>query len=128
MGHAPRGTNPEEVGYPAAPAATMEERYRIMFCNDMDAGAADAFLAKLGKDGWPASAYAWRDFRYDHLRRVPSSYVVLLRDEALPAAWQERFADRLHARRIERLDAGHQAMNTRPEALAEILLAPLPVG
>ncbi|MFD2134238.1 hypothetical protein ACFSLT_01475 [Novosphingobium resinovorum] len=39
------------------------------------------------------------------------------------ASWQERFADRLHARRLHRIDAGHQVMNTRPEALAEVLLA-----
>lgn len=123
MGHGVRGTNVEEVGYPLGPYSPMEERYRVMFCNDMDAGQADAFLAKLGQDSWPASSYTHRDWRYDHLRAIPSSYVVALRDEALPVLWQERFADRLHARRLHRIDAGHQVMNTRPEALAEVLLA-----
>ncbi|GGB96957.1 esterase [Novosphingobium endophyticum] len=122
MGHGPRGSNVEEVGYPFTEDGSMEERYRVMFCNDMDDAEADAFLAKLGKDGWPASAYSYSDWRYDHLRSIPSSYVVALRDQALPAEWQERFADRLHARRITRIDAGHQVMNTRPEALSEILL------
>lgn len=123
MGRNPRGTTPEEVGFPLGPDASMEQRYAVMFCNDMDDAATGAFLGKLGKDGWPASAYAYSDWRYDHLREIPSTYVVALRDMALPAEWQERFADRLHARRIVRIDAGHQAMNTRPEALAEILLA-----
>ncbi|MNC99561.1 hypothetical protein D3C83_178940 [compost metagenome] len=35
--------------------------------------------------------------------------------------WQETFADRFHAQRIIRVDAGHQVQNTRPHALAEIL-------
>ncbi|HMO67599.1 MAG TPA: hypothetical protein PKD92_03940 [Novosphingobium sp.] len=42
---------------------------------------------------------------------------------SLPVAWQEAFAARLHADRILRLDAGHQAMTTRPRELAAILLA-----
>jgi pimeloyl-ACP methyl ester carboxylesterase len=122
MGHGPRGSNVDEVGYPFTSDGSMEERYRVMFCNDMDEAEADTFLAKLGKDGWPASAYSYSDWRYDHLREVQSSYVAALRDQTLPVEWQERFADRLHARRISRIDAGHQVMNTRPEALAEILL------
>ncbi|WP_404482287.1 alpha/beta fold hydrolase [Novosphingobium sp. BL-52-GroH] len=123
MGNGPHGSDPEAVGLPAGPGTTIPDRYAQMFCNDMAEGEAAAFLGKLGRDNWPASAYARRDWRYDHLRAVPSSYVVALRDQALPAQWQERFADRLHARRITRIDAGHQVMNTRPEALAEILLA-----
>ena len=42
---------------------------------------------------------------------------------SLPVAWQEIFAERLHADRVVRIDAGHQAMNTRPHELAAILLA-----
>ena len=120
MGQGPRGSSVEEVGYPAG---TEAERYATMFCNDMDEDDAAAFLARLGRDRWPTSAYRHADWRYEHLRAIPSSYVVALRDMALPASWQERFADRLHARRLHRIDAGHQVMNTRPEALAEILLA-----
>ncbi|GLK43483.1 MULTISPECIES: alpha/beta fold hydrolase [Novosphingobium] len=120
MGRGPRGSSVEEVGYPSGSEA---ERYATMFCNDMEEGEAAAFLGKLGHDGWPASAYAYSEWRYDHLRAIPACYVVALRDMALPASWQERFADRLHARRLHRIDAGHQVMNTRPEALAEVLLA-----
>ena len=61
-------------------------------------------------------------WRYDHLAAIPASYVVCERDNILPTAWQERFAERFHADRIARIDAGHQAMNTRPQGLAEILL------
>lgn len=123
MGHGPHGSDPDEVGYPFGSDASMEARYAVMFCNDMDEAQSADFLGKLGNDGWPASAYTYSDWRYEHLRAIPSAYIVCLKDMALPVEWQERFADRLHARRISRIDAGHQAMNTRPEALAEVLLA-----
>lgn len=100
----------------------IRERYRIMFCNDMEQAAADAFLDKLGHDGWPASSYVATDWSYDHLAAVPVSYVLCLRDAILPLEWQERFADRVHASSTPRIDAGHQVMNTRPHALAEVLL------
>jgi pimeloyl-ACP methyl ester carboxylesterase len=100
----------------------MSERYRIMFCNDMTAPQTDAFLAKLGHDTWPASSYSAIDWTYDHLASVPVSYVLCLQDAILPIEWQERFAERVHARSTPRIDCGHQVMNTRPQALAEILL------
>ncbi|MDE2597322.1 MAG: alpha/beta hydrolase [Sphingomonadales bacterium] len=104
---------------------TMSERdrYRAMFCNDMSRAQAEAFLDKLGHDGWPRACYAESGWRYDHLADLPVSYVLCLQDAILPLAWQERFAARMHARSTPRIDAGHQAMNTRPHALAEILLA-----
>lgn len=101
----------------------MRERYRVMFCNDMEPAEADAFLDKLGKDGWPPSSYDAADWNYDHLAAVPVSYVLCERDAILPLQWQERFADRVHARSTPRIDAGHQVMNTQPQALAEVLLA-----
>jgi pimeloyl-ACP methyl ester carboxylesterase len=100
----------------------MSERYRIMFCNDMAPPQADAFLAKLGNDGWPPSSYTATDWSYDHLAAVPVSYVLCQQDAILPLVWQERFAERVHARSAPRVDAGHQVMNTRPHALAEVLL------
>lgn len=102
---------------------TVRDRYRAMFCNDMGAAQAEAFLDKLGHDGWPRSCYTQTDWAYDHLAALPVSYVLCLQDTILPLAWQERFATRVHARSTPRIDAGHQAMNTRPQALAEVLLA-----
>ncbi|MDE8653061.1 alpha/beta fold hydrolase [Novosphingobium album (ex Liu et al. 2023)] len=99
------------------------ERYRIMFCNDMAQTEADAFLDKLGGDRWPRSAYEAADWAYDHLAAIPVSYVLCLRDAILPLAWQEHFATRMRARATPRIDAGHQVMNTRPQELAQVLLA-----
>ncbi len=105
------------------PGMSMAERYGLMFCNDMAPAQADAFIAKLGKDGWPPCCYVQCEWHYDHLVEFPTSYVLCLEDAILPLDWQERFAERFHADRLVRIDAGHQVMNTRPQALAEVLLA-----
>lgn len=102
---------------------SLRERYRAMFCNDMAPPDAEAFLDKLGPDQWPAVSYTHCEWLYDHLASMPVSYVLCLDDAILPLDWQHFFAKRLHARSTPRIDAGHQAMNTRPQALAEILLA-----
>lgn len=100
----------------------MRDRFRMMFCNDMTASQADAFLDKLGADNWPACCYTQTHWSYEHLDAFSVSYVLCLSDAILPLAWQERFAGRVGARSTPRIDAGHQAMNTRPHALAEVLL------
>lgn len=124
MGAGVHGQNAEEVGWPLDPASsTIEERYRIMFCNDMAPAEADAFLVRLGSDMWPTSSYTCRDWRYGHLGGIPSTFVLCLQDMVLPPIWQERFAKVLKTDGIIRIDAGHQVMNTRPQALAEVLLA-----
>ena len=124
MGGGVHGQNPDEIGWPLDPAtSTLEERYRIMFCNDMAPAEADAFLTRLGSDMWPMSSYACRDWRYDHLGGIPSTFVLCLQDMVLPPIWQERFAEVLKTDRTIRIDAGHQVMNTRPQALAEVLLS-----
>ena len=124
MGNSQHGDKADEVGWPVDPGpSTMEQRFRTMFCNDMSASAADAFMAKLGQDMWPACSYSYSDWKTDHLAAMSVSYVLCLQDLALPAEWQSRFAERLHADRTVRIDAGHQVQNTRPQGLAEILLA-----
>jgi pimeloyl-ACP methyl ester carboxylesterase len=124
MGESMHGEKEDEVGWPVDPRTTsMEERFRAMFCNDMSDAQADAFLAKLGKDMWPMCCYSEKDWRRDHLADIPVTFVLCLQDQSLTPPWQVRFAERLHADRIIRIEAGHQVMNTRPQALAEILLA-----
>jgi pimeloyl-ACP methyl ester carboxylesterase len=118
------GEREDQVGWPIDPAtSTTEQRFRIMFCNDMAPAEADAFLARLGSDMWPVSSYTYRDWRLDHLGAIPSTFVLCLQDRSLPPPWQEKFAAALKVDTIVRVDAGHQVMNTRPQALAEILLA-----
>jgi pimeloyl-ACP methyl ester carboxylesterase len=122
MGTSVHGANPDEVGWPVDPEThDMHARFLAMFCNDMSPAEADGFLARLGKDMWPAPTYSASNWRYDHLGAVPASYVICLQDQSLPPPWQEAFAARLRCERLVRIDAGHQVMNTRPHALAEAL-------
>jgi pimeloyl-ACP methyl ester carboxylesterase len=123
MGAGRHGSNPDEVGWPfdSKEASDMRQRYPLMFTNDMQPAQAESFLATLGRDAWPSASYAATDWRYDHLADIASSYVVCLRDGVLPVEWQERFAIRFKTQRVVRIDAGHQAMNSRPHGLAEII-------
>lgn len=123
MGRGRHGENPDEVGWPLDPDKHGgDEQQPLMFCNDMDERETRDFLARLGKDNWPMPVTLATHWNYDHLRGVPSSYVLCERDGILPPVWQERFAKRLQVDRIVHIDAGHQAMNTQPARLAEILL------
>jgi len=116
------GSNPDEVGWPFDPKLVdARERYPRMFCNDMTEAQASSFLAKLGQDAWPSRSYAATDWRERPLNTIPTSYVVCLKDQILPVQWQETFAARFGAQKLVHIDAGHQVMNTRPHALAEVL-------
>jgi pimeloyl-ACP methyl ester carboxylesterase len=102
-------------------APVTRERYHAMFCNDMAPEEAREFLDRLGRDAWPSCSYETSDWRYDHLDALPSSYVLCTRDATFNPLWQEIFAERFKVRRVIHIDAGHQVMNTRPHALAEVL-------
>jgi pimeloyl-ACP methyl ester carboxylesterase len=123
IGTSLHGENGAEVGWPIDPeTSTMAQRFTLMFCNDMTDSGTSEFLAKLGKDMWPKQSYSFTDWSYAHLGDVPATFVLCLKDLSLPPSWQEIFAGRLKVQRVLRIDAGHQAMNTRPEGLAEILI------
>ncbi len=116
------GSNESEVGWPVdARTTSMQERYDVMFCNDMTPAQKASFLASLEHDEWPRSYFSATDFSFPGSQAVPATYVVCLQDRILPVKWQETFAVRFHATRIVRIDAGHQVMITRPHALAEVL-------
>lgn len=122
IGDSLQGANPEEVGWPLDPRTTsVEDRYEVMFCNDMDPAGKQDFLASLGRDQWPLATYGYTEWDYDKLGLVPSTFVLCLRDNILPPHWQEIFAKRFQTERTISIDAGHQVMSTRPHALAEIL-------
>jgi pimeloyl-ACP methyl ester carboxylesterase len=122
MGSGLHGANENEIGWPLDPSTSgMGERFAAMFCNDMSAEQRSAFLAKLGQDMWPLQTYSERAWSYDDLGTIPATFVICLKDMSLPVAWQEKFSRRFQTERQVRIDAGHQVMNTRPHALAEIL-------
>ena len=105
----------------SAPPPGTRGRYRQMFCNDMDVESAETFLDQLGPDRWPKCSYETSQWRYDHLDPLPGSYILCRRDQVLIPSWQQILAERFRVKRLINVDAGHQVMNTRPQALAELL-------
>jgi pimeloyl-ACP methyl ester carboxylesterase len=121
-GNGLNGTVEDEIGFPADPATTSPSaRMKIMFCNDMDKEQTTAFFSRLGPDNWPPLTYAEQDWGHKHPGTVPSTYIICLQDLAIPVPWQETFAKQAGVEKRVYIDAGHQVMNTRPHALAEIL-------
>jgi pimeloyl-ACP methyl ester carboxylesterase len=109
-----------EAERPRSPSLLGEEQARAMFCSDMDEAKARFVLDRLcpeavGPMSEPASLAGLRG-------PVPRSYVKLLRDEALAPALQDEFARNAGPGcAVHELDAGHDAMISRPRELAEIL-------
>jgi pimeloyl-ACP methyl ester carboxylesterase len=120
MGSGVHGSHPDEVGWPAQRLPSGQQDPQ-MFCNDMEPAGAETFVARLGKDAWPNQVYAHTDWHHRKPASVPATYVLLLRDRMLPLDWQQTFAQRFDADRLVRIDAGHQAMTSRPHTLAEVL-------
>ncbi len=124
MGMARHGEKDNEVGWPIdRREMSVEQGFPILFCNDMTPEQTTHFASNLGQDMWPPLTYSMTDWCYEGIGILPASYVLCLRDNILPPAWQETFAERFLAERVWRVDAGHQVMNTRPHALAELLRA-----
>lgn len=105
------------------PDCTPRERFRVMFVNDMSRPEQELFLDKLEQDAWPPVAYSHAEWSYNHLAAVPCTYVLCLKDQVLTPHWQRLFAERFRCDEIVHIDAAHQVQNTRPHALAEVLLA-----
>jgi pimeloyl-ACP methyl ester carboxylesterase len=105
------------------PDCTIRERFRVMFVNDMAREEQERFLDKLEQDAWPPIAYTETNWRYDHLASVPCTYVECMQDQVLTPHWQRIFAERFRCEETVHIDAAHQVQNTRPQALAEVLLA-----
>ena len=116
MGDSRHGEREDQVGWPVDPEnSTMEERFRAMFCNDMDEAQAHAFLARLGKDMWPPVCYSYSDWKTDHLAEMPVTYVLCLQDMALPPPWQVQssYASLRQMRRPSRSQCRSQSRELR---------------
>jgi pimeloyl-ACP methyl ester carboxylesterase len=93
-----------------------------LFCNDMDAEQTAWTLSRMVPE---ALGIVNEPVDLDGAvgTAVPVTYVRLLRDASLVPEAQTRMATNLGDVEIVDLDAGHMAMVSRPEALAEILNA-----
>jgi pimeloyl-ACP methyl ester carboxylesterase len=90
------------------------------FCSDLDAETARWLESRLGPQ--PLGPLEQKVTRVAGPPQIPSTYVLLEKDEVLPPAYQLEHAERLGVGEILRLAAGHSAFASCPEALAELLL------
>ena len=99
----------------------MQAEYRRMFCNDYDDEALiDWHMSKLGPQ--PPMPMNTPVSRADFPKDLPSTYIVLLQDQALAPRFQRQVLKNLPRAEVVELDAGHSAMVSKPKALAEVLL------
>ena len=101
-----------------------EATIRRMFCNDMDAEQTRFVLEHTGVEA--PGAFAEAVTRVGIPADLPTTYVKLLRDQALAAEDQDRQIANLRASpgldvQIVELDTGHDVMISAPEQLARVL-------
>lgn len=96
-----------------------------MFCSDMDAAQTRFVLDRVGGE---AVQVMVEPVDRAGATRVPTTYVRLLRDQALPLTAQDASIAALRAVpggrvAVVDLDTGHNVMISRPAALAEVIAA-----
>lgn len=91
------------------------------FCSDLDPEMATWLTSRLGPE--PPAPMETKVTRVAGPPEIPSTYVLLERDEVLPPTYQLEHAKRIGVGEIVRLAAGHSAFASQPEALATQLLA-----
>ena len=94
--------------------------FETMFCNDLDQETSAWLLSRLGPE--PPGPMAEKVTVAVGPPGVPSTYILLEKDEALPPAFQQEQARTAQVDEVVTLDAGHSAFASRPEELAELLL------
>lgn len=100
-------------------SALSGEIARSMFCTDMDEEQTRFVLDHLVAEAWSPMLEPSRLAGLGH--GVPMTYVKLLKDEVLPPTLQDEMIAHLGSADVVELDAGHDAMVSRPDALASLL-------
>lgn len=119
-------TNPESgrsvmdaMTDPLAPD-TANIDLEAMFCNDLDPVTTEWLLSRLGPE--PAGPMTEPVQQPRPPAGLPSTYILLEQDQALPPDFQLRQAANAGVDEIVRLNTGHSAFAADPEALAALLL------
>jgi len=90
------------------------------FCSDLDEETAGWLMGNLGPQ--PPGVLAEPVERVAGPREIPSTYVLLEKDEVLPPDYQLEQAETIGVDEIIRFEAGHSAFASRPADLAGLLL------
>jgi pimeloyl-ACP methyl ester carboxylesterase len=91
----------------------------ILFCNDMDRHAARRVLDRLSPDAMGVTLE--RVTRNGYCSSVSRTFIKLLRDRTIAPRRQDRMIENLGGADVLTLDAGHDAMISRPRELAALV-------
>lgn len=118
--------DPAVVGALRVDPVADHERLRETFYADVDVEVADAAISMLSPDG-PAGIPGERlDVTAERFGRVPRTYVVCTKDNAVKEPLQRRFIRELDAvantpTRVVELDSAHSPMLSQPAVLADAI-------
>jgi pimeloyl-ACP methyl ester carboxylesterase len=110
----------KNFGQPEFVPEEMEENLRRMFCNDLDETSAQWLFSNLGPE--PVAGLVTPVTRKGFPRNIPTTYIVLTKDQALLPEWQRKVLRNLDNPEVIELDSGHDAMISCPKELAGMLL------
>ncbi len=91
-----------------------------MFCNDLDAETSQWLLSQLVEE--PPRLMETAVLVPQAPSGVPSTYILLERDETLPPGIQREQAQTAGVDEVVSFDTGHSAFAAKPRELAELLL------
>jgi pimeloyl-ACP methyl ester carboxylesterase len=92
---------------------------RAIFCNDMTPAQTAKTLAELVPEA--VTPFYERVSRHNVSETVPSTWILTLRDRAMPLRAARRQIRNLGPARVFALDAGHNVFTTQPAELAFLL-------
>ncbi|MFC1944867.1 alpha/beta fold hydrolase [Chloroflexota bacterium] len=98
----------------------FEEWARRSFCSDMDESTSRWVIKSLGPE--PRLPLATPVSYIDLPTNIPLTYIVLTADQVLTAELQRWMSRNLDCAEVVEMEAGHDAMVSRPRELASVLL------
>jgi pimeloyl-ACP methyl ester carboxylesterase len=124
LGTSQQGTNPDEVGWPVDLATTSPEGLsRAIFGRDLSEEQLSWLLSEVAQDKTPPATQFEPVSRCGYVELgMKATYIVTLRDDILPPAWQRRFAERLNCGDRVEIDTPHEPFVSHPQLLASTLI------
>jgi pimeloyl-ACP methyl ester carboxylesterase len=122
LGNSRHGEQEGEVGWPLDPLITSPEQMAVaMFGADLNPIQLAWLLGEVAQETTPPAVAIQPVYRPGYPGLIPSTFILTLRDDILPATWQRRFSQRLHVDNVVEIDSPHEAFLTHPGELAAVI-------
>lgn len=122
LGNSRHGERDNEVGWPLDPLTTSPEQMAVaMFGADLNDAQLTWLLSEIAQETTPPAVAVQPVSRAGYPGLTPSTFILTQRDDILPPAWQQSFAQRLEITAVIEIGSPHEAFLTHPNELAEII-------